>query len=296
MSTTTTPITDALDLFLVQLEADGRSRHTIGQYRRHVQALAAWATTEGLDDIAAIGHAVLARFLTSTAARCRPDGKTKKATTANALRTSLRCFFTYLHEAGLIAVNPARLIRRARCSPPPPRGLSVDEVNRLVAALEGAEGPVERRDRALFLLMLRTGIRIGSALALDIEDLDLPAGEARLRSMKGDREDIAYLPVEVAAALAEVTEGRVSGPVFLGAGDRRLSARHAQRLLGRWLAQAGVDRPASPHSLRHSFATGLLRRTGDVVLVQAALHHRSIASTMIYARTDASRVRAALTA
>ena len=103
---------DALTRFAVQLEADGRSPHPIRQYARHVRALARWAADVGhsgrIDDF---GHEDVARFLTAPAAHTRPDGGKKRATSVNALRTSLRCFFAYLHGAGYIASNPARLVR-----------------------------------------------------------------------------------------------------------------------------------------------------------------------------------------
>ena len=87
-------IDDALDLFLVQLEADGRSPHTIGQYRRHVRLFAAWAADVGLSvDITSLSHADVARFFASDTAQRRADGGKRKPTSANALRTSLRCFF-----------------------------------------------------------------------------------------------------------------------------------------------------------------------------------------------------------
>src|SRR6187397_1323555 len=112
---------DALARYTTQLEADGRSPHTIGQYQRHVGLLGAWL---GSPEIETIAHEDLARFLASANARTRPDGKVKRATSANALRTSLRTFFRYAHEAGYCLANPARLIRRAMCGTAPPRALS----------------------------------------------------------------------------------------------------------------------------------------------------------------------------
>ena len=103
---------EALELFLVQLQADGRSSHTVGQYRRHVRLLASWLPPSVR--VEEIGHESLARFLASPQARTRSDGSQKKPGSANALRSSLKGFFAYAHEAGYIAQNPARLIRRAR--------------------------------------------------------------------------------------------------------------------------------------------------------------------------------------
>ncbi len=287
-------ITDALHRFLVQLEADGRSVHTIGQYRRHVRLLARWAAQERrAGDVCEIDHEVLARFLVSTAARTGPDGRPKKASSMNALRSSLRVFFKYACEAGWTEQNAARLVRRANCGPPPPRGLTEDEQARLLTDLAAGEEPEERRDHALFGLMLATGIRLGSALALDLGDVNLGAGEIRVRT-KGDRQQVVYLTTEVAEALAAFVEGRPGGPLFTARGGRRLSTRQAQRRLEGWARRAEIDRGVSPHALRHSFAMLLYDRTGDVLLVQEALGHRSLQSALVYAHVSQVRLRSAI--
>ena len=96
----------------------------------------------------------------------------------------------------------------------------------------------------------------------------------------------------VAEKLREFVGDRISGPVFL-AGGRRISTRHAQRRLAEWFEKAEIT-GKSAHSLRHSFATGLLARTGDLRLVQAALNHCSIVSTTIYVGVDRAKLRAAV--
>jgi len=105
---------------------------------------------------------------------------------------------------------------------------------------------------------------------------------------------VVHLRPELVALLPEVVGDRRNGPVFAGRDGGRLTARHAQRRFDAWLAKAGIRGRYSPHSLRHTFATGLYARTGDVLVVQAALGHRSITSTMGYARASAERVRAAV--
>ena len=116
---------DALDRFLTQLRADGRSVHTRRQYRRHVRLFAAWWRDVGAGgDVGAVSHEDVARFLASREARTRRDGGEKKATTVNTLRSSLRGFFGYLHRAGYIAADPTRLVRRAMCATPPPHSSS----------------------------------------------------------------------------------------------------------------------------------------------------------------------------
>jgi site-specific recombinase XerD len=115
-------IEKTLQCYLTQLRADGRSEHKAHQYRRHITLLAGWLPTNGYSDaIEAIDHETLAAILASPAARTRPDGRSKKATSTNALLTSRRTFFRFRHDAGYCQSNPARLIRRALCGQPPPR-------------------------------------------------------------------------------------------------------------------------------------------------------------------------------
>jgi integrase/recombinase XerD len=285
---------EALQRFLLQIRADGRSNHTIKQYTRHIRLLDRWRAAGGLaDNIAALTHEDVARFFTSEAATLTPSGKRKRPGSMNALRTSVREYFRYLHESGEITTNPARLLRRAMCAPPPPRGLSDEDVAKLLAALDTATTAAEQRDRMLFRLMLRTGLRIGSALGLDVEDLDLERGEILVRDGKGSRDDIVFLPEVIADELSDFLDERTSGPVFQGAGGWRLGVRSAQRRFSMWLARAGIRR-GSPHALRHTFAARLLAKTGDLALVQAALRHRSVESTTVYLRVSSSQLRLAL--
>jgi site-specific recombinase XerD len=281
----------ALSMFLVQLEADGRSPHTIGQYRRHVTALAAWL---GRRDAAAVRHEDVAAFLAAPVARTAAHGAPKRAVSMNAMRTSVRCFFRYLHEAGVVAQNPARLVRRARCAPPPPRAFTDDERERLLATLRATRGFEAERDYALVDLLLSTGIRLGSCIALDVEDVDLDAGELRLKTTKGDRPERVFLSRGIADHLRRWLADRDAGPLFTDRRRQRLSPRHVHRRFRHWLRAAGITRAASPHTTRHTFATALLARTGNLALVQAALRHRSITSTMVYAKVAEGAVRAAL--
>lgn len=283
-------LSEALAMYLLQLEADGRSLHTRRQYERHVRLL---ARVLGDVDVGAMTHVDLARFLVSPVATRGADGAPKKATTLNAIRSSLRTFFGFLHGAGVTPSNTARLIRRAICAPPPPRGLSDDEQRRLLDALAAGTGWQARRDRMLFELMLRTGIRLASALALEVSDIDLGRGELTLRRAKGDRIQRVFLGGGTREDLAGfLMEGR-AGPLFPSRHGGRLSTRQAQRRLEMWLGRAGV-RGQSPHALRHSFGMRLYRETRDVLLVQRALGHRSVVATLAYAHATDEELREAL--
>ena len=288
-------LNDALAQYLVQLEADGRSPHTIGQCRRHVGLLGRWLAQHGhADDVSAILPEHLARFVSSPEARTRPDGVEKRPASANALRSSLRTFFAYLNDAGHTPSNAARLLRRARCATPPPRGIGEEDLRRLLETLASAPGAAAERDHALFHLMAATGVRVGSVVALDVEDVDFRRGAALIRNSKGSAPYEVFLSPELCRHHTSYLGGRTTGPLFVGRRGRRLTTRHVQRRLAQWLKQADVERAASPHSLRHAFAQDLYQRTGDIALVQRALGHRSIESTLVYARCDDERLRRAV--
>jgi site-specific recombinase XerD len=287
-------IEQALEKFLVQLEADGRSPHTINQYLRHVTAFAEWARSNEIrGDVDAITHEDAARFLASKAARNAPDGRPKKATSANALRASLKVFFLYLHRAGITERDAGRLIRRAITSAGPPKCLTIAEQERLLETLANGESFEDRRDAVLFAFMLRSGARVGSTVALNVEDVDIHAQEVRIHA-KGDRTEKIYLSAETAEQLREWIGDRRDGPLFATRFGARITTRQVARRLRCRLERAGITRAASPHSLRHSFATALYRRTGDLLMTKAALGHRSIASTLIYAHVDRERLRKAM--
>jgi integrase/recombinase XerC len=258
-----------------------------------VRAFDAWAESIGVRAIGKVGHEHVARFLSSPAARSTPDGRAKKATSANALRTSLKVFFAFVHAAGYSSTNAGRLIRWAITSGGPPRTLAEDDQQRLLETLAKAEGHEAVRDHAMFALMLRTGIRVGSTVGLNVDDVDLAAGEVLLHT-KGDRIERVFLGKEIAAHLRRWIGDRTAGPLFPTRDGRRLTSRQVARRLAGWLEAAGITRRASPHTLRHSFATALYRRTGDIRLVREALRHRSIASTLVYARVDGERLKAAM--
>lgn len=284
-----------LAAFLQQLEADGRSRHTLAQYRRHVRALDRWLRSEPrVASIDGLDAPLVARFMTSPAATLRSDGVPKQPSSVNALRTSLRCFFAHLHAAGLTASNPARLLRRARCSPPPPRPIPDHDLRQVLDTLKDATTAADRRDRALLVLLAETGIRVGAALALDVEDVDLVARDLLVRRGKGGHGQRVVLSRGARDELGRYLAGRSGGPLFLGAAGTRVSRRQVQRRFAKLLLRAGVSRPTTLHSLRHRFATRLYARTSDVLLVKQALGHRSIVSTMVYVDADDSRLRAAI--
>jgi integrase/recombinase XerD len=230
----------ALARFKTQLRADGRSPHTIAQYVRHVRRFGTWLDTEHLpDDVAALVPEHVARFLASAEALRRPDGRSKRTGSLNALRSSLRGFFAFLEASGLVERSPARVLRMARVGASAPKGLRPEEVAALMAVLAADTTVAGRRDRALFSFLLGTGARLGSALALEVGDVDVAQGTATLRELKGGGSMTVYLRAELVELLTAAVGDRRRGPAFAGRDGGRLTPHLPHRIGLRRTASAG---------------------------------------------------------
>lgn len=161
-------------------------------------------------------------------------------------------------------------------------------------ALEAGKGPLARRDHLLFHLLLATGLRLSAALGLTDKNVDQERADLVAFNCKGGRVERVVLGRAVRDHLAGYLAGRQPGPLFPGPTGQPLSRRHASRRLAVWLRRAGCHSGTPPHGLRHSFATRLLRQTREISLVQQALGHRSILSTLVYAHADVTRLREAV--
>jgi site-specific recombinase XerC len=284
----------ALAQFTRQLDADGRSPATRAQYVRHLATLVEALGAER--ELDTIGPEDVAQVLTDPRVQLRQDGARKLPASVNAFRSSLRAFFGYVTRAGYCAQDPARLVRRARCAPGPPRTLAPEDVAKLLATVVAASDATARRDHAMLALLAGTGIRVGSLVSLDIADFVEASSELRVLLAKGNAGHTLVLSRQLCAHLAAFTKGCEHGPLFAANDGRRLSVRQIQRRLGYWLERAGIATAASPHSLRHSFATRLYQSTGDILLVKEALGHASITSSVVYARVDRRTLRQAIEA
>jgi len=281
-------LNEAIAAYLLQLQADGRSAHTVAQCQRHLGAFGSWIGAQ--HDLDQVSTGDVARFMVAS-----ETTKGRSTATLNAVRTSLRTFFAHVHAAGFARSNPARLLRRAICSPPPPRGLSDEEVARLMDVLTLAQGAAARRDHMLIAVMLRAGLRLGSALALERADVDLERREILVRVAKRQAVERVLVSPTLHDHLVGYLAERGDGPLFTTRDGGRICNRQAQRRIEGWLRRAGIAK-GSAHSLRHSFALRLYACCGDVLLVKEALRHRSIASTLVYARIRQGDLRRALEA
>ena len=235
-------------------------------------------------------------------------GDNGAATLARKL-SSVRAFCRFLVKRGAIAGNPAAAIRGPKKPKPLPRALDVDDTFRLVeapvatgrtshrtlSAGEAARHHVLRlRDQALLELVYSTGLRVSEACALDVGDIDRGRYATPLvlvrRGKGGKSREVPLGEVAdralVAYEAARRELGVTSAALFANARGGRLAPRSVQRMVARWAIAGGIHARATPHVLRHSFATHLLDAEVDLRSIQELLGHASLSSTQIYTKVS----------
>lgn len=229
-------------------------------------------------------------------------------TTARKL-ASLRSFFKFMQREERIQNNPFAGLRAPKMSRKLPAVLSVEEVSRLigapakVAAAEAKKGNLSKwqkyaylRDTALLEMLYSTGTRVSELCGLKLNDLDLLSGIARVRG-KGKKERLCPIGSHAFRALREMmkadpwsSEDKAS-PVFRGSKGGPLTQRSVERILKKYLPEAGLGADVTPHTLRHSFATHMLDNGADLRSVQELLGHASLSTTQIYTHVTVERLK-----
>lgn len=275
--------------YLRHLQAEGRSPHTVNAYRRDLAAFTAFANGESLTELGQVTPADLVRFMAGPTVRQDAAGRTRAPASINRYRVAVKALYAFAEARWLVERNPTAILRCQRHRGLPPVVLDAGEMARLVAAeFAGAAG---RRDHALVCFMLLTGCRLSETAALNVGDIDLDARVAILRKTKGGDPDRVMLSPTLAGIVAGHIDGSLPGTPLFATGGRRLSTRQIQRIVARRVQEAGISKPITAHSLRHSFATRLYNATGDIRLVQQALRHTHVSTTETYAQVDPVRWR-----
>lgn len=218
----------------------------------------------------------------------------RKSTAARKL-SSLRSFFRFLERQGLVAGNPAVLVRNPKQERRQPKALNVDQALSLMEA-QAPPGPEGLRDLALAELLYGSGLRVSEALSLDLDGLDLSSNLVRVMG-KGSKERIAPLSEASQRRLSRYLDQRSAfspdpeePALFLGARGGRLNRREAGRIVAKLAKLAGLPQNVHPHMLRHSFATHLLISGADLRDVQELLGHKRISTTQRYTHLDLARI------
>jgi integrase/recombinase XerC len=220
-----------------------------------------------------------------------------RAARARAMST-LRGFFRFLDRRGLVHNAAITTIRTPKTPRPVPKALSIAEAMEAVVAVGdiALEPWIAKRDVALLTLLYGCGLRISEALALNREQAPARGGMISV-SGKGGKERLVPVLAVVAEAIGDYLAacpyaGGDGEPIFVGQRGKRLNPGVAQRQMRRLRALLGLPATATPHALRHSFATHLLAGGGDLRTIQELLGHASLSTTQRYTEVDRARLSA----
>jgi len=278
--------------FLKELAAArGASAHTLRAYRGDLETFLAFLAERDVSTARAVTPRILRSFLADLDAR-----ELSRATIQRKL-SAMRSLFTHLLKQGVVEAHPAAGLRQRRGERRLPTALEIQEVESLLAAPDLATH-AGRRDRAILELMYSAGTRAAETVGLDRGDLDLRRGVARVYG-KGRKERMAAVGSYAAEALKTyladpqrpLPARGAQGAVFLNPRGGRITTRSLGRIVARRALEAGVRRRATPHTLRHSFATHLLDRGADLRAVQELLGHAHLTTTQIYTHVSIERLR-----
>ncbi|MBT3990484.1 MAG: tyrosine recombinase XerC [Rhodospirillaceae bacterium] len=270
------------------------SDHTLDAYARDLSAFFKYLSPHlgfppGLSDLENLTTIDFRGYL----AKRHNDGLSRSST-ARAVST-LRNFFKFLdrrelaHNAAIKAVKTPKL---PRSIPKPLSEIEAREALSVIGDLHDTPW-IAARDMAVLTLLYGCGLRISEALNLNVEDV--PEGDAMVITGKGNKQRVVpVLPIvlDAIAYYRKLYPKRLkkSGPLFVGAQGKRLNAGIIQRQVRKLRALLGLPSTATPHALRHSFATHLLAGGGDLRTIQELLGHESLSTTQRYTEVDQARL------
>ena len=280
------PFAAALEDFLDYLTLErGLSPHTVAAYRRDVAAHLAWLGEQGCAALAVVDEAAVVRYLETLRRQGQaPASRMRKL-------SALRSFYRYHHRERNLGLDPTANMESPALGRRLPATLTLDEVERLLAAPDPSR-PEGVRDRAMLELMYASGLRVSELLGLERHHVNLQVGFLRCMG-KGSKERIVPVGEKAREALASYLAGRAdtSPHLFVGRRDRPLSRVGFWKLVKRYAVRAGIHAHVSPHVLRHSFATHLLERGADLRAIQEMLGHASITTTQVYTHVSTDHLR-----
>lgn len=258
---------DLIEAFETYLISLNRSRDT---RRAYLDAVGRFIETLGSKDATEADRGDIRRFQTTLLA---------KGLTSNSIRShisGIRAFSKFLYLAGLTRCDPTLLVAQRKLPTRIPRVLTVEEIERLIAA------SVTPLEKAIVETLYATGVRLSELIALRVEDITFSEpGVIRVLRGKGDKDRIVLFGRPAAAAIREYLADRRSGLLFTAHPARPYDARSVRLLLNRLAFRARVA-GVHPHAFRRAFATHMLERGADLRVVQDLLGHQNVTTTARY--------------
>ncbi|NLX36612.1 MAG: site-specific tyrosine recombinase XerD [Chloroflexi bacterium] len=288
---------EQIEAFLASLRDEkGYSNNTVVAYRNDLGQFADFLSNgAGVAAWVQVGNGQLDHYVESL----RTDHHYASATVARKVAAA-KSFFRFLVNQGVIEQDPSANLNSPKVRKYLPTSISESEVERLLQAPTSNKSMHGLRDRALLELLYATGMRVSEVVALDVCDIDLDAGDVHCAT-HGARHRERMIPIYKRAQDAlqrYVAKGRTlllkddnEQALFLNHRGHRLTRQGLWLIIKRYVEEAGISAPVTPHTLRHSFATHLLHGGADVREVQGLLGHANVSTTQVYTHLNQEQLR-----
>ena len=270
---------------------DGLARNTLESYRRDLLQFAQWLETQGVADLFAVEQSAVQGYL---AYKFRSKAR---ASSAARLLSALKRFYRYAVRQGTVQTDPTLRVDAPKLSRQLPKTLTEADVEALLAAppIDEALG---LRDRTMLEVLYASGLRVTELVTLRVPQVSRDMGVVRVMG-KGAKERLVPLGEEALAwlerylinARPQLLGQRTSDGLFVTARGEMMTRQAFWYLLKRYAIVAGLNKPLSPHTLRHAFATHLLNHGADLRVVQLLLGHEDISTTQIYTHVAQERLK-----
>ena len=288
-------LTTAVEDYLARLNARNSSHHTVDAYGRDLAGFFRFVAEyrQEVPSIDLLGRLGLVDFRAYIGSRLRRRHHRRSIARAIA---AVRGFLRELEQRGLVQNHQIASLRLSGVAPALPRPLGPEDAKASLGAIAwlAHQSWLGKRDLALLSLLYGAGLRIGEALSLPAAAH--PLGEVLRLQGKGSKERLVPILPMIRAAVADYVAAcpyqlRPDQPLFVGARGARLNPGVVQRQFRQLRDQLGLGESATPHALRHSFASHLLQAGGDLRSIQELLGHSSLRSTQRYTQIDLTELR-----
>jgi integrase/recombinase XerD len=295
---------DKLDFLLVKftehLKVIGFSKRSIPDYVHNVKLFLEYLKELKVETLAEVDRRMVLDYQARVYLQTFKDRPIAPAT-QRARLTCVKTFYQYLIKAGLALYDPTSDLDLPKRPNQLPKGILSKKELGILLSRPSLETPLGIRDRAILEVFYSTGIRVSELCNLSLNDLDLSSGELRINQGKNAKDRIVPLG-ELACDFLEIylheARPKLTDPgqpvLFVSKNGRKFHSTTLSHLITNYGKKAGLKKEISPHSLRHTCATHLLKGKADIRQIQRLLGHASIASTQIYTRVEISDLKQVL--
>jgi integrase/recombinase XerD len=213
---------------------------------------------------------------------------------------AVKSFFQFLHAEGAIQRNPTEALESPRVGKTLPKPLSVQQIDELLEQPSKKKTPESLRDQAMLELLYATGLRVTELVSLDLDSISQDRRSPSVRCIgKGAKERVIPIYDQALRALAaylndgrpRLVKNKKERALFVNRRGERLTRQGLWLILKQYAKEASIGAPVTPHTLRHSFATHMLRGGAPLRNVQELLGHANISTTQVYTQISDEHVR-----